>query len=429
MTVIILFGSLFLLIFLSVPIGISIGISTLITMIFAVDDVQLATFSQKAFTALDSFTLMAIPFFILAGVIMSKGGIAERLLDFAQSLVGSIKGGLAIVTVLACMFFAAISGSGPATVAAIGSFMIPAMKDKNYGDGFSSGITAAAGSMGSIIPPSISFILLGVAGGISISDLFIAGVFPGILIGVALMILSYLLIRNKKDVQISSEEKFNIKNVWTSLRKSLWAILTPIIVLGGIYAGFFTPTEASAVAVGYGVIVGVFVYKELTLKDIYDSLTETLQITGSILFMVGLSLGFAYLLTIERIPVVVAEYLITISENPIIVLLLINIFLLIVGAFVDVVASIVILTPILLPVAIQLGVDSVHFGVIMILNLTIGYITPPVGVNLFVASSVGKTPFDVIVRSSVPIFLVMVLVLMIVTYIPQISLFLPNLMN
>lgn len=427
MTIIVLFGTLFLLIFLSVPIGISIGISTLATIIFTADNVQLTTFSQKAFTALDSFPLMAIPFFILAGILMSKGGIAKRLLDFAHSLVGSITGGLAMVTILACMFFAAISGSGPATVAAVGTFMIPAMQEKKYGDGFSSAITAAAGSMGSIIPPSISFILLGVAGSISISSLFLAGIIPGILIGILLMITSYFIIKRKKDVIDSSHHKFKLKEVWNAFRKSILALLTPVIILGGIYAGFFTPTEASAVAVGYAFIISVFVYRELDWKGIYESFTETLQITGGILYMVGLSLGFAYLLTVERIPVTIAEYMLALSDNPIIILLLINLFLLIIGAFIDVVASIVILTPILLPVAVEIGVDPVHFGVIMIVNLTIGYITPPVGINLFVASSVSKTPFEVIVKAIVPIFLVMFIALMMITFIPQLSLFLPNL--
>ncbi|MGM8366417.1 TRAP transporter large permease [Virgibacillus sp. W0181] len=429
MTIVVLFGSLFLLILLSMPIGISIGISTVITIIFAADNVQITTFSQKAFTALDSFPLMAIPFFTLAGVLMGKGGVAKRLLDFAQSLVGFVTGGLAIVTVLACMFFAAISGSGPATVAAVGSFMIPAMKEKNYGSGFASAITAAAGSMGAIIPPSISFILLGVAGGLSISSLFLAGVIPGILIGVLLMVASYFMVKRKKDVEPSDYAKFSIKDVWNSFRKSIWAILTPLIVLGGIYAGIFTPTEASAVAVGYAVIVGVFIYKELRLKDIYDSLVETLKITGAILFMVGLSLAFAYLLTVERIPVTIAEYMVEISDNPIMILIMINIFLLVIGAFIDVVASIVILTPILLPVATQLGVDPIHFGVIMIVNLTIGYITPPVGVNLFVASSVGKTPFEVVVKAALPIFAVMLVALALITFIPQLSLMLPSLFN
>ena len=328
MTIVVLFGTLFLLILLSMPIGISIGIATVITIVFATDNVNLTTFSQKAFTALDSFPLMAIPFFTLAGVLMGKGGVAKRLLDFAQSLVGFITGGLAIVTVLACMFFAAISGSGPATVAAVGTFMIPAMKENKYGNGFSAAITAAAGSMGSIIPPSISFILLGVAGGLSISGLFLAGVFPGILIGVLLMIASYIMMKRKKDVIPSTYTKFSLKDVWLSFRKSIWAILTPVIVLGGIYAGIFTPTEASAIAVGYAVIVGSFIYRELALKDIYDSLIETLKITGAILYMVGLSLAFAYLLTVERIPVTIAEYMLDFSDNPIVILLLINLFLL-----------------------------------------------------------------------------------------------------
>lgn len=422
MTILVLFGTLFLLILLSVPIGIAIGASTIITIYFAVDNIDVGTVAQKAFTSLDSFPIMAIPFFILAGILMGKGGVSKRLLDFANSLVGFMTGGLAMVTVLACMFFAAISGSGPATVAAIGSFMIPAMQEKKYGGGFASALTATAGSTGVVIPPSIPFVLLGVTGSLSISDLFIAGILPGVVIGVVLMITSYIVIKLKGIKVEPEDKKINIKNVWTSFYKAIWALLTPIIVLGGIYAGFFTPTEAAAVAIVYGLFVGVFIYRELRWKEIYESLVETIQITGATLYMIGLSIAFAYLLTIERIPSQIADTIVSISDNPIIILLLINIFLLIVGAFIDTIAAIVILTPILLPVATEMGVDPIHFGVIMVVNLAIGFITPPVGVNLFVSSAVGKVPFDKIVRASLPLFMAMIIALLLITYIPSFSL-------
>lgn len=423
MTIAVLFGTLFILIFLSVPIGIAIGVSTILTIYLAVDNINVGTIAQKAFTALDSFPLMAIPFFILAGVLMGKGGVSKRLLDFASSLVGFMTGGLAMVTILACMFFAAISGSGPATVAAIGSFMIPAMQEKKYGGGFASALTATAGSTGVIIPPSIPFVLLGVTGGLSISELFLAGILPGILIGILLMIASFIVIKMKKIEVEESEKKIELKKVWTTFYKAIWAMLTPVIVLGGIYSGIFTPTEAAAVAIVYALFVGIFIYRELRWKEIYESLVETIRITGATLYMVGLSIAFAYLLTIERIPAKIADMILASSDNPIIVILLIILFLLIVGAFIDTIAAIVILTPILLPVATQIGMDPIHFGVVMVTSLAIGFITPPVGVNLFVASAVGKVPFDKIVRASLPLFITMVIALLIISFIPGISLF------
>lgn len=426
-TISVLFGSLFILILLSVPIGIAIGVSTILTIYLAVDNVNVGTIAQKSFTALDSFPLMAIPFFILAGVLMGKGGVSKRLLDFASSIVGFMTGGLAMVTILACMFFAAISGSGPATVAAIGSFMIPAMQEKKYGGGFASALTATAGSTGVVIPPSIPFVLLGVTGGLSISELFLAGILPGVVIGVLLMLVSFIVIKMKKIDVESPEKKIELKKVWTTFYKAIWAMLTPVIVLGGIYSGAFTPTEAAAVAIVYALFVGIFIFKELGWKEIYESLVETIRITGATLYMVGLSIAFAYLLTIERIPTKIAEMILATSDNPIIVLLLINLFLLIVGAFIDTIAAIVILTPILLPVAIQIGMDPIHFGVVMVVNLAIGFITPPVGVNLFVASAVGKVPFDKIVKASLPLFGTMLIALLLISYIPGLSLFLVEL--
>lgn len=425
----VLFGSLFILIILSVPIGISIGLSTLITIILVSDNIPLLTMAQKAFTSLDSFPLMAIPFFMFAGLLMGKGGVSKRLLDFAGALVGFLVGGLAMVTILTCMFFASISGSGPATVAAIGSFMIPAMEKKKYGKGFSSAVTATAGSIGVIIPPSIPLVLFGVVGSVSIGSLFMAGILPGILIGIILMLTSYLLLR-KKGIEVDpSTQKVDIKYVLKTFYDAKWALLAPIIILGGIYGSIFTPTEAAAVAIIYAYIVGAFIHKELKWKHIYGCIMETSSIMGATLYMIGLSIAFAYILNLEQIPQTIADFIIGFSSSDIVVLLLINLFLIIVGAFVDTIAALVILTPILLPIATQIGMDPVQFGIVMILNLAIGFITPPLGVNLFVASAISKTPIEAIAKAAVPLFLAMLLSLLIVTYFSPLTMFLPNLMN
>lgn len=422
MTILVLFATLFIFILLSVPVGISIGLSTIITVQSA-SNIDLSTIIQKVFSSLDSFAIMAIPFFMFAGLIMGRGGISKRLLDFANALVGWMVGGLAMVTTVACMFFAAISGSGPATVAAIGSFMIPAMEEKKYGIGFASGITAAAGTIGVIIPPSIPFILYGVIGEVSIGDLFIAGIVPGLFIGVILMVTSYIVFKKKGDTEVSIE-KFSFKDVLSTANKAKWALLTPVIILGGIYGGLFTPTEASVVAVVYGLFVGGVIYRELKWKGLYESTVETLKLMGATLYMIGLSVAFSFLLTVERIPSTIAENIMAFSDNPLVIMILINLFLLLVGVFVDAVASIVILTPILLPIAMQLGIDPVHFGLIMVVNLSIGYITPPFGVNLFVASAVGKTSIENVIRGILPFFAALILSLIVITVFPSLSLFL-----
>lgn len=433
MTMIVLFSSLILLILLSVPIGISIGLSTLIVIVFFTNDIPFTTYVQKAFIALDSFPLMAIPFFILAGLLMGGGGISRRLLNLADALIGFVVGGLAMVTVVACMFFSAISGSGPATVAAIGSFMIPSMRAKNYGGGFAAALTAAAGSIGVIIPPSIPFVLFGVVGSVSIGGLFLAGVLPGILIGLCLMAAAYLILKRRGftatavESANSAEARFNLKNVWRTFWDAKWAILTPVVVLGGIYGKIFTPTEASAVAVLYGFIVGKFIYKELSWAKFYDCVVETLKMLGGIMYMIGLSVTFAYVLNIERIPNKIAESILAFSENGFVVLMLIMVFLLIVGCFIDTISAIVILTPILLPVVTQIGIDPIHFGVIMIVNLAVGYITPPVGTNLFVASQISGVSFEKVSVAMIPFFLAMVLALIIINFVPFLSMFLPSL--
>lgn len=426
MTVAILFISFFALMFIGVPIALSLGLSSLLTMVFATDSSP-SVIIQKAFTSLDSFPLMAIPFFILAGVLMSHGGISKRLLNLATVLIGFITGGLAMVTVLASMFFAAISGSGPATVAAIGSFMIPSMKENKYSPGFAAAITASAGSIGVLIPPSIPFVMYGVVGTVSIGSMFLAGIIPGIILGLALMVVSFIIA--KKNGYKGTGEVPTFKDVLRALNDAKLALLIPVIILGGIYAGIFSPTESAAVASVYALVIGVFVYKELTWKSVYESFSTATITNAATVIIIGFSISFAYLMTRERIPVIVADFIVGVSDSPIVIILIINLFLLIVGMFIDTISAIVILTPILLPVVTNIGIDPIHFGIILVMNLAIGFVTPPLGVNLFVASSVGKVSFESIVKAMVPIIVMMLVALLVVIYFPPLSTWLPNLMS
>lgn len=423
MTVAILFISFFLLMFIGVPIALSLGIASLVTIVLATNNSP-TIIIQQSFTSLDSFPLMAIPLFILAGVLMSTGGISQRLLNLANVLIGFVAGGLAMVTVLASMFFAAISGSGPATVAAIGTFMIPSMREKNYGSGFAAAITASAGSIGVLIPPSIPFVMYGVVGTVSIGSMFLAGIIPGIILGFSLMVISY--ITAKKNGYEGSGEIPTFKDVLKALNEAKFALLVPIIILGGIYAGLFSPTESAAVASVYALFIGVFVYKELKWKSVYESFSSAALTNAATVIIIGFSVSFAYLMTRERIPSIVADFIVGISENPIVIILIINIFLLIVGMFIDTISAIVILTPILLPVVTNIGLDPIHFGVILVMNLAIGFVTPPLGVNLFVASNVGKVPFEKIVKGMIPILIVMLIALALVTYFPPLSTWIPG---
>lgn len=426
MTIFILFVGFFLLAIIGVPIALALGISSWVTITFA-SNLNASTIIQNGFDSLDSFPLLAIPFFILAGVLMSNGGISERLLDLANVLVGYLVGGLAMVTIVASMFFAAISGSGPATVAAVGSFMIPEMKKQNYGQGFAAAITASAGSIGVLIPPSIPFVMYGVVAQVSIGSMFIAGILPGLVIGLALLVISYAI--SKKNDYVGVGEVPGFMDILRSLNRAKLALLVPVIILGGIYGGFFSATESAAVAAVYAWLISTFVYKELDAKKLYRSFAQA-AITNSVtVIIIGFSISFAYLMTIERIPVIIGEFISGVSESPIIIFLVINIFLLIVGMFIDTISALVILTPILLPVVTDLGMDPVHFGVILVLNLAIGFVTPPLGVNLFVATGVGKVSFEKISKAMIPILIVMVISLLIVTYVPPLSTYLPSFLD
>jgi C4-dicarboxylate transporter, DctM subunit len=415
----VLFGSFAVFLFFTVPIGIAIGLATLFTIIYT-GGMPVEFLMKELTNSVDSFPLLAVPYFILAGEIMGKGGISKRLFNVADSIVGNKTGGIAMATIITCMFFAAISGSGPATVAAIGGIMIPAMVEKGYDKRFATAVVAAAGSIGVIIPPSIPMVIYGVSGSVSIGDMFIAGILPGILVGIGLMIYSYY--HSKKMGYTGSEQTTTLNGLLKAVWNAKWALLIPIVILGGIYGGIFTPTEAAVIAVVFGLFVSVFVYKELKFKDLPQIFVDSGLTTATVLVIVGAATAFGRLLTIEQIPNQIAEAMLSISSEPLIIMLLITLLLLIVGCFMDTIAAIIILTPILLPVAIQIGYDPIHFGIIMIVNLSIGFITPPLGVNLFVGAGISGLSLEQLSKAIVPFFLAMVVTLLIIIVLPQLSL-------
>ena len=420
----IMFIVFFGLLLLNVPIAWSIGLSAT-AYILLEGTLSLNYIATTMFTACDSFPLMAIPLFILAGDLMQSGGLSKRLVSLADSLVGHFRGGLAIVTVLTCMFFGAISGSSAATVAAIGGIMVPSMIEMGYSKGFSYGLIAASGILGVLIPPSIPMVTYGVATSASISTMFIAGFGPGILCGAFLITVALFICRKRG--YLGNGKQFSVKGVLIALKDAIWAIMVPVIILGGIYGGIFTPTEAAAVAVFYGFFVGFFVYKELTVKKLLNGLSASAQTTSTILVIVAAATVLARMLTLERIPTAISNFITSTTDQRVVVLLIINIILLIAGCVMDSTPAILILSPILYPIAAKYGVDIIHFGMIVVLNTSIGFITPPVGLNLFVACSIGDIKFTTVVRNVLPFLFIMVLALILVTYFPSVALFLPRL--
>lgn len=425
-TTLILFGYFILFIFIGMPIAFALGISTLVT-VMVTNTIPIRFFSQAAFTSIDNFPIMAIPLFVAAGIIMGGGSLIKRLLRLSDELLGFLPGGLALVAVVTCMFFSAISGSGPATVAAIGTLLIPAMIKQGYSPAFSTAIIATAGSIGVIIPPSNPFVIYGVVAQQSISQLFIAGIVPGLITGLALMVTAYVI--SKKNGWRGEAKSFDLNRTVKATWDAKLALLVPILILGGIYGGIMTPTEASAVAVAYGLIVGIFIYRDLNLKTLYNCLVASGITSSVIILLIVMATIFGRLITVERVADTVASMVLTISENKFVILFLINIFLLIVGFVLEALAAIVILTPILLPMMLTIGVNPIHFGIIMVFNLAIGFITPPVGVNLFVAAGVGKTKIEIVIKGILPFLITMLIVLLLVTYIPEISLWLTSFMR
>ena len=422
----ILFISLIVFLIFNMPVGIAIGLATLLALVSG-DSISLASVPQAMINACDSFPILAVPMFILAGDLMGAGGVSKRILDVCNVFFGRITGGIAIVTVLVCMFFAAVSGSGPATVAAVGSMVIPTMIELGYSRSFALSLVAAAGTIGVIIPPSIPMVLYSVSTGSSVVSLFMAGIIPGLFIGGMLMLYAYWF--SKKHGYTGSKEPFSAKKAWSAVYEAKWALINPFIILGGIYFGIFTPTEAAAVAVLYAFICGVFIHRELTPKLLFKTIAVSCCTTGTILVILSCASAFSKVLTVEQIPQLITDTIIGITSNKIILLLIINLLLLIVGCFMDQTPAILILAPILLPVATSIGLDPIHFGLIMVANLAIGFITPPLGMALFVAARVGNCKLEVVLKGIIPFVLVMIGCLLVLTFIPEISMFSPNLLK
>jgi tripartite ATP-independent transporter DctM subunit len=421
---VLIFSFAFLLI-LGVPISFSIGIATISTMLLSIKGgPALTTVAQRMATGLDSFALLAIPFFILSGQLMNRGGIARRLIDFAKVLVGMFPGGLAFVNTMAAMLFGSISGSAVATASAIGGFMVPTMKKEGYDLNYSAAVNLTSATTGLIIPPSNILIVYSLAsGGVSIGALFVAGYFPGIAIGISLMVVAGVIAFRKK---YPVSEKVKVKVGILRFLDALPSLFLIILVIGGIVAGYFTATEASAVAVLYSFILSVLIYREVKWKELPKILLESASTTAIVLLLVGTSMGMSWIFAYENIPQNTSAMLMALSSSKIVILLIINLFLLIVGIFMDITPAVLIFTPIFLPVVTQLGVDPIHFGIIMVLNLSIGLCTPPVGTVLFVGCGIAGTSIAQVIRPLLPFFLAMLVALFLVTFIPAISLFLPR---
>ncbi len=416
-----IFGSLILLMLIRTPIAVALGLSSVLGLIISGIDLQIA--AQRLLSTNNSFPLLAIPFFILAGEIMSTGGMSRRLVNFAGSLVGHLTGGLGAVAILGSSFFAALSGSNAATVAAIGGVMNAPMEEKGYRPQYTAAAIAAAGVTGMIIPPSILLILYGVVTGVSIADLFLAGLAPGIVICLSMLVLNWFMTRREG---IEKTEFQGLTGIWDSFRAAFLPLLMPVIILSGIYGGVFTPTEAAIVAVLYGLIVG-FIYRELTLKDLYKAFQKAVLSSAVVMFIMNSAGVFAWLITINQIPQSISAYLADVAGGPILYLLLVNIFLLFVGCIMNAAAAVVIFTSILYPTAMSFGIDPILFGIIVSVNLSIGTVTPPLGVDLFIASAITKVPIEKIVTTIWPYIGVLLIDLLIITYFPPVSLFLVHL--
>ncbi|MFV0516974.1 MAG: TRAP transporter large permease [Aminipila sp.] len=434
MSVAVLFIALFVLLLIGVPVGFAIGGATMISMVLCTD-LNMVINAQYCYSGIFSFTVMAIPFFMLAGLIMSTGGIARRIVNFASALISFVNGAIGCVSIIACMFFGALSGSGMATTSAIGGMMIPEMKKKGYDPAYAATIVCFGGIVGPIIPPSLSFVLYGASTGVSISQLFLAGVIPGVLIGLIFVITNIIMCTmSKTDLRNTRTEKEIVKvpigqsmknrcvEIAKATKDGFWALLSPVIILGGIYSGIFTPTEAACVSVVYSVIISLFVYRDMNFKDLFNVFLDTAVLNGITSFLLGYSTVFSTFMTFEKVPQMITQFLTGVSENPYVVLMLINIILLLVGCFLDTVPAIIVMAPMLMPTITALGINPFHFGVVMAVNLALGLCSPPYGCNLFVGAAVAKIKMESMFKYIVPYFIVGLIALGIVTYVPWLSL-------
>ncbi|MFO1319903.1 MAG: TRAP transporter large permease subunit [Burkholderiales bacterium] len=424
MTALIIILILLVLLSTGTPISIALGLTVLVYMVgfssFSMETVDII--SQRLFTGLENFAIMAIPFFVLAGAFLTEGGVAARIIRFATSLVGWMPGGMAMAAILACAFFATISGSSPATVAAIGSIMLPAMMKHGYPKRFAVGVITTSGSLGILIPPSIVMIIYAVSTSTSAGKLFIAGVVPGVLLAVVLMGVTFITARRKG---FPTMPRASLAEIWTAFREAFWGLLLVAIVMGGIYGGIFTPTEAAAVSAVYAFIAAVFIYRDLRLRDTFRVLLSAANTSAMLLYIVTNAVLFSYLLTSEQIPQAVSEWVTSKELSPWMFLLAVNVALLAAGQFMEPSSIVLILAPLFLPIAQSLGIDPIHLGVVMTVNMEIGMIHPPVGLNLFVASHLARMGMTEVSIACLPWVGVMLLYLILVTYVPAISLWLP----
>ena len=421
----ILFGTFIILLFLAVPIAYSLGAATL--LIIYIHDIPGVFMPQTVYSASDKFPLMAVPFFVLAGYLMEYGGISKRLINFASNLIGHVTGGFACVTILACMFFAAMSGSGPATVAAIGSIMIPAMIRNGYSPPFAGAVASTGGTLGIMIPPSNPMIIYAVVANVSVTGMFTAGIIPGLLVGFVLILSSWWICKQKGFVGTSKVS--STYDVLVSIKDARWALLAPVVILGGIYSGIFTPTEASVVAVNYALFIGLFLYRELDWNKIYAAILQAVIVGGTVTVMVGLAGSFGRILTQFQIPQQLSQYILDISLHWFLVLMIINIALIIIGTFMETLATIILLTPLLLPVVTALGISPIHFGILIVITSEIGFLTPPLGANLFVAMPIAKVTLEQISRAVFYFIGILFLMVIILTAIPGLSTWLPKILN
>lgn len=425
MTTIALFVMLFVFMFIGTPVAVALGLSSILTILFFGTD-SMASLSLKMYETSEHFTLMAIPFFVLAGAFMTTGGVARRMIRFANASVGHLHGGLAIASVMACCLFAAVSGSSPATVVAVGSIVIAGMVRAGYSQPFAAGVVCNAGTLGILIPPSIVMVVYGAATETSVGALFMAGVIPGITLGLLLMIAIYIIARIKK---FPLQPKASSKELLTAGRDSIWGLALVFIILGGIYGGVFTPTEAAAVSAVYAFVVAVFIYRDIGLKQVSGVLLDASKVTIMLMFIIVNALLFAHVLTTERIPQIIAEQIIAWDMAAWQFLIVVNILLLIAGMFMEPTGIILILAPILFPIAMELGIDPVHLGIIMVVNLEIGLVTPPIGLNLFVTAGITKMTIGQVIKAASPWLILLLGFLVFVTYVPAISLWLPKLLG
>jgi C4-dicarboxylate transporter DctM subunit len=419
---IVLFGTLAALLLLNVPIAVCMGLASFAAIVFSASSTPLTMIPQRMFTAIDSFPFMAVPFFMLAGSLMESGGISRRLINFAKNLVGWMPGGLGVITVVSSAFFGAISGSNAATVAAIGGIMIPAMEKDKYPRDTASAIAASAGTLGVVVPPSVPMITYGIIANVSVAALFMSGFVPAALIVASLCVTIFVQARKLR----LSRLPFSWMELFKGFIDAFWALMMPVIILGGIYGGVFTPTEAAAVAVLYGLLIGFFIHRELTLAMLPGIFVRAGLGTAIVLFIIATSAGFAWLLTAAQVPTAIATTVLAFAQSKYLILFLLNLVLFVFGVFLETNAIILLLTPMLLPIAAQIGLDPLLLGVIIVVNTSVGMITPPMALNIFIASSVGGESIERISAKIIPFLVVLAVDVLVITYFPSISLWLPK---